>query len=108
MKTTLIVILGLLLALAAFLTRPGRREFVFFLLDSQSSEGSGSADFSRAESALKDVKFNDHWLWVDVEHDGKVMYTGLFSHFVPHNLGTEKALPSVEQLAKLVKAEAGK
>lgn len=104
MKTTLILLLSGLLALAALLTRPGRREFILYALDSQSANGNWSGDdYSRAQAMLQDVHFNDHWLWMDVEKDGKVIYTGAFAHWVSHSApSTEKSMPELSQLAKLI------
>jgi len=105
MKSLLILILALALAAAAFVTRPGKREFALYLLDTQVPQGStwGPADFDRADHVVKHVTFKDRYLWVDVERDGKVIYSGVFSHWLGRGEAAEKpSMPTVAQLARLV------
>jgi hypothetical protein len=105
MKSLLILILALALAAAAFITRPGKREFALYLLDTQVPQNSAwaPADFERADHVVRHVTFKDRYLWVDVERDGKVIYTGAFAHWVGRGEAGEKpALPTVAQLARLV------
>ena len=89
MKTFLIFILAFALALAAFVTRPGKRELAFHLLDARvKAEALGkdahwtAADLEQAERVLKSVKINDRILWVEVVKDDKVVYIGAFAHYI--------------------------
>jgi len=103
MRTFLILVLSLALLAAAFATRPGKREFVLHLLDSSGS-GSGwnGGAVDSADRFARSVAFRDRWLWTDVEKDGKVIYTGLFAHWVPRGVTLEKSVPSTSDLAKLI------
>lgn len=104
MKMILIVILTLALLAAAFLTRPGRRDFVLYLLDSQSA-GDGSfshAAIDQADRLAKTVIIKDRFLWTDIEKDGKVLYTGAFAHWYNRADSVEKSLPNAKDLAKIL------
>lgn len=104
MKTGLILILSVALLAAAFLTRPGKREFVLYLLDNSAAgdKDLSSSEIERADRVARGVQFRDRILWVDVERDGKVIYTGAFSHFVPRGEGGEMKQPTAAELARLV------
>ena len=100
MKTFLILVLSTALTLAAFMTRPGRREFVLYMAD---RDGADRSALDRAVSASKQMTFNNRILWTDVERDGKVMYTGAFANFFAREARqSEKELPSIRELAKLL------
>jgi hypothetical protein len=109
MKSFLIMVLMTALAAVACYTRPGRRELVFFLLDTQSSqEGRGwrKSDLEKADKIVKQVTIKDRWLWVDAEVDGQVIYTGAFAHWFPREEKGQKAEKSekatVMEVAKLI------
>lgn len=100
MKTFLILVLSSALTLAAFMTRPGRREFVLYMAD---REGGARSSLERAVGMSKGLTFNNRVLWTDVEKDGKVLYTGAFSNFFARGgEQKEKDLPSIRELAKLL------
>lgn len=99
MKTFLILVLSTALTLAAFMTRPGRREFVLYMAD---RDGADRAALERAIDKSKEMTFNNRVLWTDVERDGKVVYTGAFASFVARGQQPEKELPSIRELAKLL------
>lgn len=107
MKTFLIFILAFGLALAAFITRPGKRELAFHLLDARvKGEALGkdaqwtASDLEQAERVLKAVTIKDRILWVDVEKDGKVIYVGAFAHYVSREQ-EETKVTAVADVAKL-------
>ncbi len=103
-KSLLIIFLSGALAAAAFITRPGKRELMLYLLDNQGTSATPSqSDFDFAERAARDATFKDRILWTDVERDGKVIYTGLFSHWISRtdSAKSEKQLPAPADLAKL-------
>jgi hypothetical protein len=85
MKTVLILILSLALAGAAFFTRPSEQSFKAFV--KQKAEKNDIGFFEKivfgdpAEQYLEKCKFKDRLLWVDVEKDGKAVYTGAFAHW---------------------------
>lgn len=103
MKTALIVLLVLALAGAALLTRPDRRELMLHVLDTQAGNSWSADDLRKAEDLARNAKFHNRILWTDVEKDGKVIYTGAFSHWVARGPGAEKPVPPASQLAELTK-----
>jgi hypothetical protein len=101
MKNFLICILTLALTAAAFLTRPGKRDFVLYWLDARNA-ANGRADFDEAERQARGVTYKDRYLWTDVEKDGKVVYSGAFGHWIPRGETAEKPLPRATELARLL------
>ena len=100
MKTFLILVLSTALTLAAFMTRPGRREFVLYLAD---RDGGHRSSLERAIGTSKHMTFNNRLLWTDIERDGEILYTGAFaSFFARGGEQTERDLPSIRELAKLL------
>jgi hypothetical protein len=98
MKTFIILVLLTLLAVGSYLSKPKQADFdkmIHQTLDDQKKTdllqlilhgGKGKAD-----TFLQSCKFNDHILWVDVERDGKKIYTGVFSHWFANDLKVEAA-----------------
>jgi len=78
MKTILILLLSAALGAAAFLTRPSSDAAQAFVKQQERKQ-------SLLERMLhhKQYAVRDRVLWVDVECDGKIVYTGAFSHFFP-------------------------
>src|SRR5688572_27540309 len=103
MKTLLILVLSLALVAAAFMTRPGRAQFLLYAIRTQlpPDREATASDFQYADELVKSVKIRDRVLWVDVERDGKVIYTGCFAHFFPRNSKGEVQLPPTAEIAKL-------
>ena len=97
MKSTLIMILTAALCAAAFFTRPSEQDFRDFVKQRVRNEGEGGDGDPRniarrllnrptaTEAFLKDVRFEDRYLWVQVERDGRPIYTGLFDHWWDHS-----------------------
>jgi hypothetical protein len=102
MKTTLIVILTVALAAAAFVTRPGKREFMLHLLDRHPGGSWTTADLARADDLASRLVFTDRYLWTDVEQDGVVIYSGAFSHFVPRGQKPEIPVAKAAELTRLL------
>ncbi len=104
MKTILIVILSLALLAAAFITRPGKRDFILHLLDAQSAaDGSFSRSaIEHADRLANSVTIKNRFLWTDIEKDGKILYTGAFSHWVNRSQPLDKSLPNAKDLAKIL------
>jgi|GEM_PF-1485444 len=104
MKSFLIAILSLALVAAAFFTRPGRRELMLHLLDTHGSGKWTAADIDRVAAMSAALKVKDRILWTDVEHDGKVIYTGAFSHFFARGEQSplNRPLPTTADLARLM------
>jgi len=84
MKSLLILILALVLAAGAFLSKPSEASFARHVKQQQKT-GEGFLGKAAAEvttkAYLKDAKYRDRVLWADVEKDGKVVYTGAFSRW---------------------------
>ena len=94
MKAFIIMCLMTALAAAACYTRPGRRELVFYLLDTQSAQENREwrkSDVQKADKLAKNVTIQDRWLWVDAVKDGEVIYTGAFAHWFPRTEKAEKS-----------------
>ena len=91
MKTLLILILAVVLFVGAFLSRPNQQQFKAYLTD-QYSKGSANPlsrflSGARADQFIRDSEFKDRLLWVDVQKDGKTVYTGAFSTWFEHSGG---------------------
>jgi hypothetical protein len=93
MKTFIILILLLLLAVGSYLSKPSQADFAKMI--HQTMDEKKKTDLiqlilhgnkSKADAFLDACKFNDHILWTDVEHDGKKIYTGVFSHWFASDL----------------------
>ena len=88
MKSFLITFLATALAAAAFYTRPGRRELLFHLIDSQTEQANRSwhkSDLEKADKLAKSLTIHDRVLWMEAEKDGQVLYTGAFAHWYENN-----------------------
>lgn len=112
MKSFIIMCLAVALAAAAFYTRPGQRELVFHLIDTEAAKAERSwrkSDAEKADKLAKDITIRDRLLWVEAEKDGQVIYTGAFAHWyenTPRDAKGEKPEKSeratVAQVAKLI------
>jgi hypothetical protein len=85
MKTFLIVLLSAALLAAALFTRPDEQNFRDHL--ARSAASGDATNFRRAmaemeaEAFAETCDFKDRLLWVDVQRDGKTIYTGAFAHW---------------------------
>jgi hypothetical protein len=85
MKTAIILVLFFALLAAAFFTRPDQHDFKSFIVKQQTK--SDTNDFKKAIDQQIGEKFADHCqlkdrlLWVDVQREGKTIYTGAFAHW---------------------------
>ena len=71
MRTLLILVLVLLLAGVAFVTRPGKRDLALHLLDRHSTTGQWTAgDVAYAQATMGEVTVRDRYLWTTVERGG--------------------------------------
>ena len=112
MKSFLIMCLAAALAFAAFYTRPGQRELVFHLIDTEAAKADRSwrkSDAEKADKMAKNITIRDRLLWVEAERDGQVIYTGAFAHWyenTPRDAKGDKPEKSeratVAQVAKLI------
>ena len=112
MKSFLITLLATALAAAAFYTRPGQRELVFHLIDTEAAKADRSwrkSDAEKADKLAKNITIRDRLLWVEAERDGQVVYTGAFAHWfenTPRDAKGDKSEKSeratVAQVAKLI------
>jgi hypothetical protein len=85
MKTLIIIVLFVLLVAGAFLSRPSQADFNRYLTDQTTAKDTGFLqvqwDKYKAGQAAQQLTFKDRLLWVDVQQDGKTVYTGVFGHF---------------------------
>lgn len=84
-KIALILVLFLALLAAAFATRPSQQSFEDFYAQ-QAAKGQQGVVRQTLGDAIgreyaKSFTYNDHYLWVDVQKDGKTAFTGAFSHW---------------------------
>ena len=112
MKSFIIMCLAAALTAAAFYTRPGQRELVFYLIDAQAQKADRSwrkSDAEKADKLARNITIRDRLLWVEAEKDGQVIYTGAFAHWfenTPRDAKGDKPEKSeratVAQVAKLI------
>jgi hypothetical protein len=112
MKSFIIMCLAAALAAAAFYTRPGHRELVFHLIDTQAQQSNRSwrkSDAEKADKLAKSITIHDRLLWVEAEKDGQILFTGAFAHWFENNQKDQKGEKSekseratVAQVAKLI------
>jgi hypothetical protein len=84
-KSLIILVLLLALAVVSFMTRPSQTDFQNYIRQHQASGNQVSVkglwnDYE-VESYLKSATFHDRLLWVTVEKDGQPQYTGAFNHW---------------------------
>ena len=99
MKTLLILILSIVAAGGAWLSKPSEQSFrqmVRKKAESQPKDDRTVIDVifkkkDKTEQFLSDVTFKDRVLWVTVEKEGKTLYTGVFNTWFPSDLKIEKA-----------------
>ena len=90
MKTLIILMLLAVITGLAYFTRPSERSFQT-ILNQQVQERSATASAAilpnravEPDALLKDVVYKDRFLWVDVQKDGRTIYTGAFGHWFEH------------------------
>src|SRR5688572_4402266 len=98
MRTILIILLLLLLAGAAFFTRPSEQDFRAHVKAQIKDKPLGFWEKvlnrkAESDQFLDDCAFKDRWLWVQVEKDGQVIFTGVFDHWFAHG----SPLPQVDR-----------
>ena len=97
MKTFLIVLLSAALLAAALFTRPDEQNFRDHLARSRTP--GDATNFRRAMSEMEAAAFadacdfKDRLLWVDVQRDGKTIFTGAFAHWFKY--ASSEGKPSV-------------
>jgi hypothetical protein len=100
MKSFIILVLSILLAGGAWLSKPSERSFRAMVTKKLGQETikSEGGDFNivfgkkpdAAEKFLSECKFKDRVLWTTVEKDGKTIYTGAFATWFGSDLKIEK------------------
>jgi hypothetical protein len=85
MKTLLILILVIVLIGVAALTRPSEGNFKYYYRHHQPQQIGGLVGqitgASTADDFVKTTQYKNYLLWANVEKDGTVLYTGVFSHW---------------------------
>lgn len=85
MKTLLILILLIVLAGGAFLSRPSEasfREYIHNEMQKRSDDLIGGVlSGMAADRYLDQVQFRDRYLWTTIRRENKVEYVGLFSRW---------------------------
>jgi hypothetical protein len=84
-KTLVIIVLLVLLIAGAALSRPSEESFRAFYRSQVAQQNQGLLDKVLSEARINDylgnTKYKNRVLWADVEHEGKIAYTGAFSHW---------------------------
>ncbi|HEY2584189.1 MAG TPA: hypothetical protein VGI81_00330 [Tepidisphaeraceae bacterium] len=88
MKTAIIIVLFVLLLAGAFLSRPSQADFNRYMTEQTTGKDTNflkvSWDKFQADQFVQGCTFKDRLLWVDVQKDGKTVYTGAFGHWFNH------------------------
>jgi hypothetical protein len=91
MKTLLISILVVIVCAGAFLSRPNQQQFKAYVTNrlAKGSDNPLSQFFAgaKADQYIRSAEFKDRLLWVDVQKDGKTVFTGAFSTWFEHSQG---------------------
>lgn len=95
MKTTLIIILLIGLAGAAYVTRPTEADFHAYVKSHLPDQPRGFWDKvldrkTDSEKFLQGCTFKDNYLWVSVEKDGKPILIGAFDYWFERGDGIPK------------------
>ena len=88
MKTILLLLLTMALAAAAFFTRPSEADCKAFITNQHGQESLAQKIGDLIQHRNYAVK--DKYLWMDIQQDGKTVYTGAFSHFFKRSSGDSK------------------
>jgi hypothetical protein len=85
MKSFIIFVLFVALLAAAYFTRPSQADFGRYITDQKATGQTnllkaGWAQFQTDQFA-QSCTFNDRLLWVNVQRNGKTVYTGAFGHW---------------------------
>lgn len=88
MKSFIIFLLLAALLAAAFFTRPTEADFTRYITQEKAAGQTnlikvGWAQF-QADQYVQGCTFNNRLLWVDVQRNGKTIYTGAFGHWFSH------------------------
>jgi hypothetical protein len=93
MKSSLILILLVALALGAFLSRPSEASFRDRIKKDRETTSSGVvgriAGDVDAELYAKSFQYRDHYLWTSMDRNGKSVYTGVFGHWFGRNVNED-------------------
>lgn len=85
MKSFIILVLFIGLLAAAYFTRPSQADFDRYVTAQRTSGQSGVLKVAwaqlQADQFARTCTFNDRYLWVDVQQNGKTIYTGAFGHW---------------------------
>ena len=85
MRNIIILVLGLALVGAAFLSRPSEASFREQVKNHLESNSSGFADKllvdAKADFYMKTVRYEDHYLWATIHKDGKTIHYGAFGRW---------------------------
>jgi multidrug efflux pump subunit AcrB len=103
MKTFIIIVLFFALLAAAFFTRPDQHDFKSFIVKQQTKNDTNdikkAIDQTIAEKYADHVQFKDRYLWVDVQREGKTIYTGAFAHWF-NRADVQNELQKIEDKSK--------
>jgi hypothetical protein len=99
MRTLIILVLVVLLAGGAFLSKPTKQSFRRLVKDHYQSQADSAADKllldARVDAYMKGVEYRDKYLFATIERDGKRISTGAFAKWFgkPEGLDDVSLLP---------------
>jgi hypothetical protein len=89
MKSFIILLLFVALGAAAYFTRPSKDSFRSFIEDNTTRGDhnfvSQVIDKTKADYFADGCEIKDRYLWVNVERQGKTIFTGAFAHWFSHD-----------------------
>ncbi len=97
-KSLIILVLLIIAVGGAALSKPSQASFQDFYAAQAGSGGGvkGELESMAAKEYAKTFTYNDHIVYSDVSKDGKVVFTGVFSHWFTRDANAAK--PSVPHL----------
>jgi hypothetical protein len=89
MKTLIILVLLVVLAIGSFLSKPSQENFVAYMkAQTQASQPTNMQTLGQtilngliADAGAAAMKYNDHILWATEDLDGQPKYVGAFGHW---------------------------
>lgn len=88
MKSAIILLLLLALGAAAFFTKPSQDDFKRYIVAQKTGSDKGILkvgwDQLQADQYVNACTFNNRFFWIDIQKDGKTVYTGAFAHWFNH------------------------
>src|SRR5687767_10565382 len=99
MRSLIILVLVLLLAAGAFLSKPNKQSFRRIVKDHYQSKSDSAADKllldARVDAYMKTIDYRDKYFYATIERDGKRISTGVFAKWFgkPEGIDEKPLIP---------------